>query len=179
VTTSGRRYRGRFGSLLRLLPLAGVMLALVSPSARAAAGAVVPTVDCAVANPDGTLTAYFGYLNTSSATNIAIGNFNQFVPGFADEGQPTRFSPGSYSRVMSVTFSPTIVPAVGWLLEGVTAVANSSTPGCYAGATGASSDIGQTVATLNALIDPRGQATTYHFDWGRLLPTGIARRARR
>ena len=161
-------------SLLHRLPrviatacaLAAAALAIMATSASAA-GTLIPTVDCAVNNGDGTYTAYFGYLNTgSTAVNQPIGDENEFTPGDPFQGQPTEFTVGSYPQVAAVRFDPTIVSTITWILNGSLVTATAGTPACQSGSTGPVSGVAQTSATLTGLIDPRGTSTTYDFEYG-------------
>lgn len=153
-------------ALVRVWALGAVGLVLFAAPALAA-GALTPTVDCTVNNGDGTYIAYFGYVNTTGSTlNESIGDNNLFTPGDEDQGQPTTFNVGSYPNVTGVTFDPTVEPTVTWVLDGATATAGDTTAACVAGSTGPVSGLGQTTATLNAVINPQGDATTYHFDYG-------------
>jgi hypothetical protein len=91
------------------------LLAVATP-ASAASAAPDPTFNCAAANGDGTYTYFFGYsLGGRVDVQIPIGSDNQFsssnntladsfgVTGKQNLGQPTRFSPGTFSNVFSVT----------------------------------------------------------------------------
>lgn len=146
--------------------LAAIMLAMLAGPALAS-GTVTPTVDCAVNNGDGTFTAYFGYQNTgANSVTIAVGDNNEFVPGDPNQGQPTIFNVGSYPEVTAVTFDPNIATSVSWVLNGLLATASASTTPCVAGSTGPASGLSLTSATVTGVIDPRGEATSYHFDYG-------------
>ena len=56
---------------------------------------VAPVYDGYEANPDGTYSLWFGYLNRNheEAIDVPIGPDNRFEPGQADRGQPTHFVP--------------------------------------------------------------------------------------
>ena len=56
---------------------------------------MAPVYDGYEANPDGTYSLWFGYLNRNheEAIDVPIGPDNSFEPGQADRGQPTHFVP--------------------------------------------------------------------------------------
>lgn len=87
--------------------LAGVLLVLVSAASHAQIGQqlgqirynsgqnVVPVYEGWEKNADGTFNLVFGYMNRNykEEPEIPIGPNNSFVPGPADQGQPTHFYP--------------------------------------------------------------------------------------
>lgn len=81
--------------------------------------ALVPLLDEVVMNPDGSFTAWFGYVNANTAERqVPLGSLNQFrYQGNTGllMGQPSRFSPGLTSRAFSVVFDGT--PLI-WALDG-------------------------------------------------------------
>jgi hypothetical protein len=62
--------------------------------------------------------------------------------------------------------------AVIALLLALAATAPAAGP--PAATTGASSDLGQTTATVTGTVDPQGMATTYHFEYGTSTSYGLA-----
>ncbi len=67
--------------------------------------AVKPVLECVAANPDGTFTAKFGYLNQNSVpVTISVGN-NKFTPLPQDRGQTTEFQPGRIRFAFEVPFN--------------------------------------------------------------------------
>lgn len=156
---------------LRLATLA-TGLALISSASAAASPAVplTPLLDCVHFNGDPAnpiYTAYFGYNNTAAVPfNFDVGANSLVFPGSPNAGQPTAFNPGNYPRVFAVNFDGAFVPTVTWQLNGVTAQASTSSTACANGATTPASDLGNTAATLNGVIAPEGQDTTYGFEYG-------------
>tara|TARA_B110000208_G_scaffold37750_1_gene49959 strand:- start:5147 stop:6091 length:945 start_codon:yes stop_codon:yes gene_type:complete len=74
---------------------------------------IVPIMEGWVANPDGTRSFSFGYLNRNEdAVEIPLGEANFMDPAEFDLMQPTHFSPGRHTGVFSVT-----VPADNIALE--------------------------------------------------------------
>jgi hypothetical protein len=167
TTPAARLTRRLARSLAVVQVIAAATIALSALPASASPLPLTPNLDCIVSHPDGTVTAYFGYIN-SNPVSIAfpIGDFNQVMPGSADQGEPTVFNVGSYPSVFQLTFDPTITPTVSWLLNGMIATASPTSTQCLAATTGAASALTPTTATLGALINPRGEPTAYHFDWG-------------
>ena len=89
-----------------------------------------PFVNCAQNNGDGTVTAYFGYINNNSFdVNIGIGPTNGFLPLPVDRGQPTLFTPGRHDFEFSVTFAEDLFGLIWWLDGNVTAAWTGS-PAC-------------------------------------------------
>ncbi len=144
--------------------LAVAAIALVLPAASGAATGPTPFVDC-VASTNGTFIAYFGYVDPSSASNIAVGVNNSVVPGISFQGQPSYFETGTYLRAFSVAFG-TVFTEVAWDLNGVEAVATESSPACDDAVSAAASALAPTTATLNGVVTPNGEPTTYTFSWG-------------
>jgi hypothetical protein len=67
---------------------------------------VVPILECAQRNQDGSWMARFGYNNsTGAAAAIPVGRNNYFTPGAQDRGQTTVFQPGRVINAFSVTFA--------------------------------------------------------------------------
>ncbi|HEY0602799.1 MAG TPA: PqqD family protein [Herpetosiphonaceae bacterium] len=117
--------------------LALVLLPVVAPvTVQAAEGDVFPTLQCVVNNGDGTYTAYFGYVNTSSLPVVIpvepIFAKNMFTTNPKYRGQPTVFLPGTYNWVFSVVFDGS---KITWMIkqdnaarQQVSADANSGCP---------------------------------------------------
>lgn len=90
------------GLSLALLPIVSTV------EVRAAAGSVYPTLQCVADNGNGTYTAYFGYINTSSSTIVIPFDPSHAKNMFTSEpkyrGQPDTFLPGTHEYVFSVVF---------------------------------------------------------------------------
>ena len=87
-------------------------------------------------------------------------------PGFSFQGQPTVFNTGTYERAFAAAWNPTAFKGLSWDFNGLTAIADSTTPLCVAGITGTASDVTLSTATLHGDVDIGGQGTTYHFEYG-------------
>jgi hypothetical protein len=147
--------------------LAGGMPALTA-AASSAAGTITPFVDCVAQNTTtGVDVAYFGYDDTESdSLNIAVGDSNEFLPGDQYQSQPTAFTPGVLQTVVAVEFDPALVLSVSWVLEGTQAVATADSPACTDAVTTPASELTDTGATLNGVVLPGGEDTTYEFAYG-------------
>jgi hypothetical protein len=67
--------------------------------------AILPTLKCALHNPDGTFTALFGYDNrNSSRVTIEVGDKNKFSPKPEDRGQTVQFAPGKKEVAFEVVY---------------------------------------------------------------------------
>ena len=55
---------------------------------------------------------------------------------------------------------------LAWDMNGLAAIADSTTPVCVAGITGTASDVTLSTASLHGDVDIGGQGTTYHFEYG-------------
>jgi hypothetical protein len=89
---------------------------------------LVPVV-CVNDNGGGWFTARFGYQNDNSFTiTIPVGANNRFSPAPEHRGQPEKFIPGGESVVVITNFNAP--ESVSWILDGNTAVADSSSPVC-------------------------------------------------
>jgi hypothetical protein len=167
--------RGSPSRVRGLIGIGGLLaaLALGGAAPTTADAAVTPIVDCMTpdSNP-GVYLVYFGYVNTGDQTTITFGDDNQIVPGLGYQGQPTVFNAGSYPRVLRAIFNSNAFPAIAWELAGTEALATADTPLCAAGATGPVSDLGQTSATLNGVVDSRGTDTAYRFEYGPTIAYG-------
>ena len=92
---------------------------------------IVPVLNCVTDHGDGTLTAYFGYVNDNSyIVTIARGmgtpeNWLLYLPG-NEQVQPETFNSGVYNNVFSVQFTGIIL----WGLDGSTVIGNSGSPAC-------------------------------------------------
>jgi hypothetical protein len=94
--------RLRRTAVLALGPVAAALFTVAGPELAAQRRVqhirgqnVAPVYDGYEANPDGTYSLWFGYLNRNSEEHveIPIGAENRFEPGPADRGQPTHFVP--------------------------------------------------------------------------------------
>lgn len=153
--------------LVTVAALAGGIPALAAASSSAASS-ITPFVNCVAQNPAlGIDVAYFGYDDTESqSTNLDVGDYNEFIPGNQDQGQPTDFTPGASPIVATVEFDPTITPSVTWALDGNQAQATADSPVCTDTVTSPASALTDTGATLNGVVTPGGEDTTYEFVYG-------------
>lgn len=89
------------------------------------------TVNCVWNNHNGTFTAVFGYVNTSSTYDITTSSYtwplNTVSPGADYQGQPSYFPRGTHASAFAVTFRP---PYVHWWLAGDLAEATPSSTKC-------------------------------------------------
>jgi hypothetical protein len=143
-------------------------LLFASATTAAADASLTPVVDCVV--PQGisatTNKVYFGYTNSGIPVSVPFGDSNQIVPGIQFQGQPTVLNTGTYERVFAASWNPTAFTQLAWDLNGLAAIADSTTPVCVAGITGTASDVTLSTATLHGDVDIGGQGTTYHFEYG-------------
>ena len=153
--------------LVTVAALAGGIPALTA-AASSAASTVTPFVNCIAQNPAlGVDVAYFGYDDTEpDSTNIAVGDLNEFIPGDEYQGQPTNFTPGAQPIVATVVFDPAVIPSVSWILDGNQAEATADSPTCSDTVTTPASGLTDTGATLNGVVTPGGEDTTYEFAYG-------------
>ena len=154
----------RLGRWRCVAAVAVAVIVLVPPAASGAATGPTPFLDC-VAPANGAFIAYFGYVDPSSASNIPVGVDNSVVPGISFQGQPTFFETGTYVRAFSVAFG-TVFTEVVWDLNGGEAVASESSPACDDAVSAPASALAPTTATLNGVVTPNGEPTTYTFSWG-------------
>lgn len=97
---------------LAIAAIVVTLLALSLPEAASASpqSKVAPTVTCVDVNTDGSITAHWGYTNTwGSQVTVQVGSRtsgdNLFSPNPEDRGQPTKFQPGTFTDVFTVTFT--------------------------------------------------------------------------
>jgi hypothetical protein len=130
---------------IRILAAAGVavlfLLPATGPASRAAgrdaAGqpeqppGLRPFLDCVTVNPDGTVTARFGYVNDSGAAlSIPPGEGNSIDPDSYLDRLPSQFAPGRTDQAFTVTFpGPDVVV---WTLAGTTSTASAASAPCRA-----------------------------------------------
>jgi len=67
--------------------------------------------------------------------------------------------------VFGVQFDGIFIKAVSWELNGAMAVAGVNSPACNPGVTVPASGLASTSATLDGVVAPDGQDTTYHFEY--------------
>lgn len=154
-------------TLLGVVP-AGLLTGTASAAPAAVAGSVTPFVDC-VSNDaaTGLSTVYFGYSNTTGApVSYTVGSSNEVIPGTGFEGQPTMFTTGIWPRIFSVAFDPAQRPHIIWALGDAEADATAASPACSAGAVTAATAVGPDSATLNGVVTPEHDPTTYRFEYG-------------
>jgi uncharacterized repeat protein (TIGR01451 family) len=96
---------------------------------------------------------------------IGGGVDNAVAPSITFQGQPMFFEPGTYRRVFSVAFGA-VFSEVVWDLDGQEAVATESSPACDDALSAPASTLTPTTATLNGVVTPNGEPTTYTFQWG-------------
>lgn len=100
-----------------------------TPMGDPACRTLVPTVACQWANPDGSHTVVFGYLNPSASTlHIDPGSHNGVAPGADLQGQPLDFPPGAVTSAFSLVAPAGTWPS--WRLGNTTASSGSTTPAC-------------------------------------------------
>jgi hypothetical protein len=91
-------------------PLAVEDMPLAQLGGAASGGTVTPVYEGWYANPDGTLTLYFGYYNrnTEEIVSVPAGPSNRIegLAGGTDLGQPTVFYPGRHWGVFGVVVPP-------------------------------------------------------------------------
>jgi hypothetical protein len=87
-----------------------------------------PVFNCIVQEPNGTLSAWFGYENLNSGVVYmpVDPSRNKFTPAPHDRGQPTLFQPGSRERVFRVELNNQLK----WHLNGAQATANRNGTRC-------------------------------------------------
>ena len=165
----------------RLAALAAGVALIPAAAATADSGVpLTPFVDCVHFNGDSAnpvYTAYFGYNNTSTVPftfPIGANDDNIVFPGSMYAGQPTVYDVGNYPRVFSVDFDGQFIPTVDWVVNGVTVTARTTSPLCTNGATAPASDLGTSSATLNGVVTPEGQDTTYGFEYGTSASLGTS-----
>jgi hypothetical protein len=89
---------------------------------------VRPVLECVVANPNGSHTAFFGYKSDNPvAVGIRAGWNNRFQPSPLYRGQPEAFLPGRAQKVFSVTFDGNVLV---WILGGRMSTASRISPRC-------------------------------------------------
>jgi hypothetical protein len=119
-------------AVLFLLPAAG-------PASRAAGrdaagqpeqpARLRPLLGCVTANPDGTVTARFGYVNDSGVIlSIPPGEGNSIDPDSYLDRLPSQFAPGRTDQAFTVTFPEPDV--VVWTLAGKTSTASAASAAC-------------------------------------------------
>jgi uncharacterized repeat protein (TIGR01451 family) len=163
--------------------LVGVLVAVAALAGPAAASAqplpLAPFVDC-VASVNGFSRAWFGYSNTGGNTiTIEPGDNNAISPGEAFQAQPTTFAIGTFPRAFSVPFGGQFVfTSITWSLNGLIATASATSPTCDDAVTTPASTLTPTTATLNGVVTPYGEPTTYTFHWGATTAYGQSSTAR-
>lgn len=97
--------------------LAVALLPVVAKVAGAQGGnMLIPLLECVDNNGDGTYTAHFGYLSTSSSViTLPVGPKNMFVGGDKDRGQPVVFYPGEHLSEFTVVFDA--LDTLKWMLK--------------------------------------------------------------
>ena len=86
----------------------------------------IPIVECVVKRSSVSYTAFFGYDNPYRIRRLQ-GDYNRFLSGPPDRGQPSLQLAGRQTNVFSVDFNG--LP-ITWQLAGNTATASSSSPRC-------------------------------------------------
>jgi len=107
-----------------LLPIVSPVVAKADGAKAGRANKLIPLLNCVTNNGNGTLTAHFGYLNTTRyPINVPLGanlperEVNAFLPPPVDRGQPAEFEPGEHDFVFQVTFDYEQVPVIVWILK--------------------------------------------------------------
>jgi hypothetical protein len=128
--------RAWHGATIRILVATGIAgLLLLLAAGGASAGEpqspldVQPFLRCVTANPDGTVTAWFGYVNgTGSVLSIPPGEGNSIDPTTYLDLLPSEFAPGRTDDAFTVTFPEPGV--VVWNLNGQSSSASAASEPC-------------------------------------------------
>jgi hypothetical protein len=124
------------------------------------AGQVSPVLECVVDNGDGSLTAHWGYNNTSGLVQVLpVGGSpaNQFSPSPQDRGQPTTFAIGRHVDVFATVFAPPTL--LVWSLGTSTATASAASRRCATPTATATLPAATETATASATATPDDTAT--------------------
>ena len=115
-----------YGVAALVLPVGAFWMATATVAEATPVGSVTPVMVCEYNNgttPDA-YSAVWGYDNTTGSTvTIAIGASNEFTPGGQNRGQPTSFSPGSFTDAFTTNWNGSTTQS--WVLNGVSAPANA------------------------------------------------------
>jgi uncharacterized repeat protein (TIGR01451 family) len=175
VGESGRRSRRPWAHVLVACSLfvgaTGAGFIVAEPAG--AAIPVTPFVDCVVHESGTIWTVYFGYSNTGNQPyDIPVGANNMVDPGTPFQGQPTTFDPGTYVRVFRSQFDFNLFNGVIWTLNGQQVFGSPTSTPCRNGVTAPASALTLSSATLNGSVDPAGDPTTWHFEYGTTIGYG-------
>jgi hypothetical protein len=114
-----------------LAPVVLIVFGLhAQPAAASPQSRLTPLLTCVDVNGDGSVTAHFGYSNswtntvTVPAGKTPPGQQNWFLPDPKDRGQSSKFDPGTYPDVFTVTFTEA---SIEWRLGDVNGGYNSVT----------------------------------------------------
>jgi hypothetical protein len=128
---------------------------------------VTPFVDCVVHESANIWSVYFGYSNTGTQSyDIPVGADNNVDPGTPFQGQPETFNRGTYVRVFRSQFDFGLFNGVIWTLNGQSVFGSPTSTPCQNGVTAPASALALSSATLNGSVDPAGDPTTWHFEYG-------------
>jgi hypothetical protein len=168
----GTQHQWSYRHAICLVLAAAFGVVIATPTSSDAASPPVPFVDCVTSLGGNAVAVYFGYSNTSaSSIDIPVGANNLVDPGTPFQGQPETFNQGTYNRVFRSVFDSTLFPGATWTLNGQTVFGSLGTsPACQAGVTAPASGLTTSSATLNGAVDPAGEDTTWHFDYGAAAP---------
>lgn len=110
--------------MMRLTLCAALAFCLFASAAMAQT--VTPIIDCWSEDASkGILTVVFGYINSGTSTEIyPLGVLNFVAPTYADYGQPTSFSPGTFHKVFRMAIPVADEGSVSWTVNGTTVVLN-------------------------------------------------------
>jgi subtilase family serine protease/flagellar hook assembly protein FlgD len=99
--------------------------------AASSQGPVRPILECVADNPEGGLTAFFGYVNENDFdVTITVGSDNKFSPGAKDRGQTTKFAAGRTPAGRPAFLVSFREPKLTWTLRGRSVSAQGSSPRC-------------------------------------------------
>jgi hypothetical protein len=129
---SPQRTLSSFLARLAGIAVAGVALALSSPSAHAQLRNVNPFLECIEITPGG-FNAHFGYESfETQPTDIFIGPDNFFTPAPGNRGQISLFLEGYHRQAFRISYQTSNGPILTWNLQGVTVPATVNSPICPA-----------------------------------------------
>lgn len=108
-----------------------ILLLLLAAAPVAAQTGLAPTLTCVYLQPDGNVSAFFGYANVNSdSIDVPVGPSNFVAPDPQNWGQPTTYQSGVQSSAWAATFAPSQTSSITWTLAGQTVTA-SNDPSVY------------------------------------------------
>jgi hypothetical protein len=146
---------------------------VIATEPASAAGPPVPFVDCVVHESGTIWSVYFGYSNNGPmSVDIPVGANNMVDPNPPNQGQPVTFNQGTYVRVFRSQFDSGLFPGVTWTLNGQSVFGSKTSTPCQNGVTAPASALATSSATLNGAVDPAGEDTMWHFEYGTAIAYG-------